>query len=208
MDEAYCYSFVEDAPSREILARLVEHRNLSCFRQIRFVRGFPNIMRGSGNLKKNIPGIVKMANPKTPVLCLVDLDTTSSACALMADWFGSRTGRAQTLPKGLVFRVAVREIEAWIMADRRAWASHLGIPLANFTETPDALPDPKQFLLNVVRSKGKKKMHAEMLPRGTAHIGPRYNEVLCSFIQKKWSPDRAAENSPSLKRAIQALQQL
>jgi len=94
------------------------------------------------------------------------------------------------------------------MADRDAWANYIEIAPANFAEQPDELPDPKQFLLNVIRSKGKKKRHKNMLPRGSAHVGPIYNEVLCDFINTTWSPARASENSPSLRRAIDALMRL
>jgi len=92
------------------------------------------------------------------------------------------------------------------MADRGAFARFLGIPVANFSSKPDRLEDPKQHLLNVLRQKGQKRWHKEMLPqRPTAVIGPLYNEKLCGFIENKWNPARARKNSPSLSRAIDAL---
>ncbi|MCF6287015.1 MAG: DUF4276 family protein [Candidatus Hydrogenedentes bacterium] len=210
MDDIYCYAFVEDAPSKEVVVKLLEHRNesSSSSRRLCFVQGFPSVMHGSGNLRKKCPSILEMAKGGTPVICLVDLDATSCAGVLLADWFSIQKGRKPAFPDGLVFRVAVREVEAWIMADVRAWSSYIGIPAANFSNAPDELSDPKQYLLNVIRKKGKKKIHAEMLPQGTAHVGPCYNEVLCKFVQTKWSPSRAAEHSPSLGRAIQSLQRL
>jgi hypothetical protein len=70
---------------------------------------------------------------------------------------------------------------------------------------PDQLDNPKDHLLNIIRRKGMKKIHREMLPKGSAHIGPRYNEVLCDFVESAWTPERAAEKSPSLDRALKAL---
>lgn len=165
-------------------------------------------MRGNGNLLKKCPSMLNMAKSGTPVVCLTDLDTHSCPSALLADWFGWKPGYVNALPEMLIFRVAVREIESWIMADLQAWSDFIGIPAANFSQAPDEPPDPKQFMLGVIRSKGRKKMHAEMLPRGVSHVGPGYNETLCRFVYTKWSPERASEYSPSLKRALQALQRL
>lgn len=109
------------------------------------------------------------------------------------------------LPPQCIFRVAVREIESWIIADHEAWAAFIGIPAVNFSMQPDQLDNPKQHLLNVIRRKGKKKIHREMLPKGTAHIGPRYNEILCNLVTSSWEPERAAMRSPSLERALKAL---
>lgn len=164
-------------------------------------------MRGSGNLKKKCPALAEMAK-HAPVLCITDLDTWACATALIGTWFGGSADRTLSLPEKLCFRIAVREIESWILADRQAWASYIGIAAANFPEHPDELRDPKQHLLNVIRAKGKKKLHAGMLPRGSAHIGPLYNDVVCKFVQTKWSPQRASKYSPSLQRAIDALKRI
>ena len=104
--------------------------------------------------------------------------------------------------------MAVREVEAWLLADREAFAQFMAIPQANFSGSPDEIPDPKLYLLNVIRRKGRKAWHREMLPRGHAHIGPGYNEALCQFIADVWNPERAARRSPSLKRAMNALRRM
>ncbi|MBX3177009.1 MAG: hypothetical protein KF886_06605 [Candidatus Hydrogenedentes bacterium] len=139
---------------------------------------------------------------------MTDLDTWPCAPSLISSWFGSSPDGSPGLPKGLCFRIAVREIESWIMADRHAWAAYIEIAATNFPTRPDELPDPKQFLINVIRAKGKKKMHADMLPRGSGHVGPLYNDVLCRFIQSTWSANRASRFSPSLMRAINALHRI
>ena len=68
--------------------------------------------------------------------------------------------------------------------------------------------EPKEHILTVIRRKGRMKFHREMLPKGAAHIGPLYNEVLCKFVETSWQPERAAENSPSLDRALKALMKI
>jgi hypothetical protein len=149
-----------------------------------------------------------MANGGQYTLALTDLDTRACAGALIRQWFSIPAGQPIALPKEVVFSVAVREIESWIIADRTAWAKFIGIAAANFASTPDDLDDPKQHLLNVIRNKGRKKRHRDMLPTGTASIGPGYNDVLCEFVQQHWSPARASAHSPSLRRAITALHQV
>ncbi len=208
MEDVYCYSFVEDAPSAAIVRRMAEYRNRTSDHRLLFFEGFPEVMRGNGNLAKKCPSFLNMAKSGLYVVCVTDLDTIGCPCFLLAEWFGLPASRASSLPEKLIFRIAVREIESWIMADIHGWSEFIEIPAANFSQTPDELSDPKQFLLGVLRNKGKKKKHAEMLPRGVSHIGPRYNETLCRFVETTWSPERAAKHSPSLKRAIHALQRI
>ncbi len=202
----YCFGFVEDKPSAAIAKRLLAHANEASKKQFQFLDGFPIDKRGVGNIRKKVKSYLEIAYSGQRVIVLVDLDSSSCAPTLLRDWFSIESGSEITLPEGLIFRVAVREIESWIMADRPNLASFLGVPIANFPLAPDELPDPKQFLLNVIKRKGHRKWHKEMLPRGqTASIGPMYNEKLCQFIEKRWSPAQAAQHSTSLKKAIDAL---
>ncbi len=205
MADAYFFSYVEDAPSAAVVTKLVSERNGKADDQLIFRKGFPVVTGGYGAIKKRCAAFLDMANAGLRTLALTDLDTHECACTLIRDWFGIPEASQATLPEECIFRVAVREVEAWILADRAAWAAHIGISAANFSANPDSLEDPKQHLLNVIRAKGRRRVHREMLPEGTAHIGPRYNEVLCDFVETVWLPERAAANSPSLYRAIRAL---
>ena len=207
MADIYCYSYVEDQPSADVAKKIVGVRNSQCDNSLLFRDGFPLVHGGYGNIKKMVPSLLEMARGGLYTFTLTDLDTEKCASDLIQKWFFPK-GNPVALPKETVFRVAVREVEAWILADRDAFADFMGIPRANFTEYPDNLDDPKAHLFGVIRKKGNKKWHKEMLPSGTAHIGPRYNEMLCKFVNKKWSPLLAADKSPSLKKAIKALKNL
>jgi hypothetical protein len=207
MADMYCYSYVEDQPSAEVARKIVDARNLLCDNSLLFRDGFPSVLGGSGGIKKKAPSFLEMARGGLYTFILTDLDSEECPPTLIRKWFPT-VGDPALLPKETVFRVAVREVEAWILADRDAFAKFMGIPKANFPEFPDDLDDPKQHLLGVLRRKGRKKRHREMLPRGNAHIGPGYNAEICRFIEKKWSPLRAAAKSPSLRRAIEALKRL
>lgn len=209
MPEIHCFSFVEDEPSAEVLKKLVQMQNAQAESTwLRFRAGFPKVLGGYGQIKKRIPPLLEMARNDLHSLILTDLDQEECAPTLIRQWFAIRPAQPIELPSSLFFRVAVREVEAWLMADRDRFARHLRIPTANFPRLPDELQDPKRELLGIIRRKGHTAWHREMLPRGTAHIGPKYNERICDFITRSWIPEKAAVNSPSLNRAIQAILRL
>ncbi len=205
MDALFVRSFVEDRPSKEALLKLVERHNRTGCRPVAFFPGFPEVKNGFGNIKAKCSAFLNLAAGDQYTLILTDLDTAECPATLVRDWFFSGKSVAPTLPKQVIFRVAVREVEAWLMADREGLAKFLGISPANFGNEPEALPDPKRFLLDVIHRKARKQWIRDMLPAGRAGIGPGYNENLCAFIKNHWSIDRACLQAPSLQRAVNAL---
>ncbi|MDR3620523.1 MAG: hypothetical protein P4L85_14325 [Paludisphaera borealis] len=97
--------------------------------------------RGNGYLRGRITNFCEMARQR-PVLLITDLDRTSCASALISDWMGTRSR-----PDGLIFRVAVREVESWLLADHEGMTELLGAKVGKLPNAPDELPDPKQKLL-------------------------------------------------------------
>lgn len=205
MEDVFCFSYVEDAPSAAVAHKLVATRNAKMEHSLVFRNGFPAVMRGYGAIKSKCEAFLNMAKGGIHLFILTDLDTAECACSLIRSWFSISNKDDVVLPPQCIFRVAVREVESWIIADHEAWAAFIGIPAVNFSTQPDQLDDPKRHLLNVIHRKGRKKIHREMLPQGAAQIGPRYNEILCDFVYSSWEPERAAMRSPSLDRALKAL---
>lgn len=205
VDEVYVFSFVEDEPSRDALVKVVEWHNASGGRNILFREGFPKVTGGFGAIKTRCPTFLKMAKSGQYTLTLTDLDRAVCPSRLIGDWFFPGRREGGTLPPQTVFRIAVREVESWILADREGLAKFLGISKVNFTTQPETLPDPKEHLFGVLRSKARKKRIRGMLPTGSAYIGPTYNDVLCEFINTAWSIERAYPHAPSLERALKAL---
>ena len=209
MPDIYCHSFVEDEPSAAVARKLVANRNAACSTTLRFRSGSPIVKDGYGPIKKLVPAFLNMARSKLYTFILTDLDTTDCPPTLIRDWFSIPQNQPIALPQEVVFRVPVREVESWLLADRDAFAGFMGISKANFASRPDELADAKEHLLNVIDQKCRRRWQREMLPQApTASIGPLYNEKLCEFIREKWNPARAATNSPSLARAIEALKRL
>ena len=108
-----------------------------------------------------------------------------------------------------MFRVAVREIEAWLLADREGIADFLGVRLNSITYHPEDLDDPKQELINLALT-GRKSIKEELVPpqSSTATIGPGYNQELTKYIQSCWNTEKARECSESLSLTIEKIDNL
>lgn len=153
---------------------------------------------GFGYLKERISDFNRMAAKVMPVLLVTDLDRGECAAELVNSW----------LPGGpnanLLFRVAIRETESWVLADRSGFAEFLGVSIAKIPDRPDDLPDPKRALLDLVRTSRRRDLRADMLPTPgiSFPVGLGYNERLTGFVRRQWDCRRAAEVSPSLARAV------
>ena len=159
---------------------------------------------GKTELLKGLDGYNKAAR-FAPWLVVLDLDQVV-ACA--PDYVNS------ILPapaNGMMLRITVRSIEAWLIADREKMAKFLGIPVANFPANPDAEKNPKLLLIELVRRKCRgKQLRQDLLPdpKSGQAVGPGYPGRISEFVQKHWRPEVAAQRSESLARCIHALEQL
>jgi len=179
----------EDALSEALAERiLADHPSILIGSKVR--RG------GNGYLRSRMQAWREIAR-HAPILVLTDLDNTF-ACppALLADWFGSLSR-----PAGLLLRVAVREVEAWLLADHDAMTALIGKHVAGrLPEAPDALSDPKAFLLDLAaRAPRNVRLDLRAEAGSTARQGLGYNSRLVDLVRREWQPARAAERSPSLR---------
>lgn len=203
-----CYAYAEDEPSCSVIRRIVAYQNAASKGGVLLgLRpGFPENKRGYGDIKLSMPSVVEMTNKGLCTLVLTDLDKAQCVLEFIGSWL-PKNDTFKTLGR-LWFRVAVREVESWLLADRKEFSKFLKVAATNLSKRPDELDDPKQHLMNIVRAKCRKKRFRDMLPTGGAHIGTMYNSVLVEFIDNYWDPDRAALNSPSLRRALEAIKLL
>lgn len=152
--------------------------------------------RGFGYLKKNIRKFNEVAK-SYPVLLLTDLDNALCASELTSSWL--------TIPKSpnFLFRVAVREVEAWLLADREAIAQFLNVSSSICPDSPDNLTDPKQALLNLAKKSKTREIKQDLLSaKGSlSPVGLGYNARLSDFVWKHWDVNRAVVRSASLDRA-------
>lgn len=113
----------------------------------------------------------------------------------------------------MCLRVAVRELEAWILADPERVSSYFSVPGREIPANPDSVPDPKDFMVELARKSRRKAVREDMVPIGGSgqQVGPAYTSRIVEFIQNTdsgWRPDVAATNSDSLRRCITAITQL
>ena len=135
---------------------------------------------------------------------LTDLDTPRDCPpGLVRSWI-----RGPLKPR-FFFRVAVMEVESWVMADRIGFATFLSIPSHRIPSPIDDILNSKEFLLSLARRSKKKAVREALLPAqgATLSVGNEYNTLLSEFVQKHWNLERAATASPSLKRTLDRLAQ-
>ena len=184
---------VEDALSETVLRTLLEETG----RPYDVSLVLPK--RGKGYLRARILALNDWARG---MLCLVlaDLDDIECAPRLVDDWLPR--GRAPNL----VFRVAVTEVEAWVLADRSAFARFLGIPRERIPEDVETIARPKEFLISLARKSRRTRLTQDIIPRGeTSRQGPDYNGRLGQFVRTHWDIHQAMQHSDSLRRAFNAL---
>ena len=151
---------------------------------------------GFGYLKSNVTKFNEIARTY-PFLMLTDLDSKACAVELISSWL--------TIPQNsnFLFRVAVREIEAWLLADREAISKFLNVSFAMCPGNPDALADPKQELLKLAKISKSRDIKRDLLPAkgSTSSVGLGYNTRLSYFVWNHWDINNAITRSDSLERA-------
>lgn len=158
---------------------------------------------GNGYLKSKCQNFNQMAT-RHPVLLITDLDNSACASALIESWFGILPRNAN-----LKFRVAVREIESWLLADHLGMQNLLVNGANNITPNPDQLPNAKEYLLHRAKRAPREIKNDLVRSKGAlATQGLGYNARLCAFAREAWEPARASQRSSSLARAIQRLREL
>ena len=109
----------------------------------------------------------------------------------------------------MCLRLAVRQVEAWLLADRESFAARFDIR-RRLPESPEAEPDPKATVVNLCRGSGSRDVRGAMVPRPESgrKVGPEYAANIRSYAEHDWDPERARTSAPSLDRAILSLEKM
>lgn len=186
---------VEGPTDAAVAERLLEHVGLAL--------GPVYGLRGKAYNDQRLKGYNNAAR-FAPWLVLRDLDRDGPCASALVD---------ALLPapsSHMRFRVAVREMEAWLLADAGALSRHLSVPIGQIPSNPDDLPDPKRALVQIAQRSSKREIRRDMAPRAGsgAMVGPGYTTFVVEFARTRWRPEVAAIQSPSLARCIAALKTL
>jgi len=127
---------VEGIVDEAVLRRLVQH-----------VQGTVNAVYGKNgktHLRQRLDGYNQAARFGSWIV-LVDLDHEADCAPLF------RTAWLPNPAPLMCFRIAVREIEAWLLADRERLSTFLSITASRMPREPEAEPDPKRTVVDLAR---------------------------------------------------------
>jgi hypothetical protein len=186
---------VEGLVDEAVFRRLIAHAGARS--------GRVYVTDGKGPLLKRLDGYNRAAR-HNPWLVLVDLDQDESC----APPFREACLPAPT-PR-MCFRVVVRAVEAWLMADRDGLARFLSLSAVRIPADPDTLIEPKRTMVNLARHSRRREIREDMVPRlasGRA-VGPAYPSRLIEFASSHWRLQVAVQASDSLRRCERRLREL
>jgi hypothetical protein len=162
--------------------------------------------RGKAALKQALAGY-NYAARFAPWLVILDLDNDADcAPALVAELLPD--------PSSLMrLRIAVRQIEAWILADAERAARFLGVRRTELPDAPENLLNARDALVNLARRSRSRAIQTDMAPRPDSgrSVGPAYASRLIEFASDAaggWRPEAAAERAPSLAGCLAAVRTL
>ena len=160
-------------------------------------------LSGYGQIRAQLPAFNNLAKVK-PFIVLTDLDIHVTCPGdLWAKW-----QPAAAKSPNLLFRVAVKEVEAWLLADRSNIADFLEVPIGDVLTDAEAAKDPKLEIVNLARrSRSIEVKHALVPPVGSvAAVGRSFDSKLIQFSTDFWDIEEAAKKSTSLRRAVRTLE--
>lgn len=177
-------------------------RNLVCFTGHEAGHCFGR--SGFGYIKNKINGF-NLSAQGSHFLALVDFMDTGLTCPgeVLNQWLPHRN-------KQMLFRVVVREIESWLLADTEAIADFLNVTKSLIPDQVEDLDNPKQVLINIARRSRSKSLRESLIPsiQSTAREGILYNPEMTRFARDFWNPEKALTNSRSLEKCVQRLMEI
>jgi hypothetical protein len=188
----YVYVVVEDALQEAVIRKL-----LSIYRQdIQHCYAIGH--QGNVYIRSKLRDF-NNASEQVPYIVITDLDRWDCAPSLKTAWMNFEPNSY------FLFRIAVKEVEAWILADRENFSKFLGIATQKIPHNTESIENPKAFLIQLARNSRKKNLANEIAPQGKAPQGPGYNLLLTRFIEETWDAEHARANNNSLDRLIRKL---
>jgi hypothetical protein len=202
------YIVGEDEATREIIKRVLNY----CSDDFAILMELP--ARGS-QLKQKIPNFNELSK-RFPVILLMDLDDKDCAPTIFNHFFRKNEKNDQ-----FIFNIVIDEAEAWLMADRKNFASYFRVPT-------DSIPIPKQYrnkkehyiemsfpykssyylVKEIIPLSRIKEYKEQMIPKNEAKKAKEYNSALTPFIRSHWDVNNARLNSDSLNRMIIRIENL
>jgi hypothetical protein len=163
----------------------------------------PHVRGGKAGVTRNLRGF-NNAGRFAPWLVLLDLNSDADCAPNLIRHLLPRPAPM------MVFRVAVRAAEAWLLADHDRIARFLRVPGTAIAGQPENLADPKGEIVRLAARSRSRAIRDDMIPfpGSSARVGPGYTNRIIEFARDLWHPRAAARRSPSLAGCIRALERL
>lgn len=184
------YLAIEDELSQQVGRKLIS--NIAPTASIHPI-GF----RGNSYLRTKIREFSAIARTSV-VIIFTDLDAHTCPVEMRTEWLGT-----VELPEKLVFRIAEKEIESWLLADHDGLKEFMGERInKHLPREPDIVANPKEHMLKVANL-ANRDVRSDLVTttKNGYQRGLGYNERLSSFVNSIWSIENAAQRSQSLQRA-------
>jgi len=181
-------------------------------RLIESVNGIPGLSylrpqsgTGKSNLDRRLNGLNKGAALGRRVLVLRDLDNAACAPELLQRLLPDRH-------PNLLLRIIIPESESWFLADRDAYASFCGVSVTKIPKQPEAMGDPKRFVLDLADAGFASKLK-RFLDDADKRGVPRWAALAewnARFCETVWNPVRVENigQAPSLSRTLMRLREM
>jgi hypothetical protein len=159
--------------------------------------------KGITYLRARADSLNRAAFGGTRVIMVADSDSDKCPVKLAQKWF----------PLGkhpnLAFRFSVRAAEAWILADAEGFCTYSGIKEVHLPTNPDEVADPKRTLVDIAR-RAKRSFRDLVVPaeKSVVPVGVGYNATLTNFVETRWSLERAAQRSLSIREFVSRIRKL
>lgn len=159
--------------------------------------------RGKDQLTKDLNAYNTLASEEN-FLLLRDLDTDADCAAALVS---SLMPQPAAL---MLFRVAVREVETWLLGDPGTLSRHLSVAVAHLPVPSEVLLRPKRRLIRACHHSRSRAIRAGMIPRdgNGRDEGDEYTSRMIEYVESRWRVDRAMLACDSLSRCVRALQRL
>lgn len=154
--------------------------------------------RGKSKLDSRLQGFLE-ASKRSPWVILRDLDNDAPCAPTFLE------NRSIQPPPLACFRLAVRTLESWLLADVEGISSWLKVRPSKVPMQPELIPNPKHAVANLASASSSKEIRMKLAPRGDdgAIVGSEYNSAIFSFVSSHWNVQSALDSgrAPSLIKA-------
>lgn len=159
--------------------------------------------QGKARILRTLPGINNSARSQ-PWFVLVDLNG-DARCP------GQFVRNHLSAPSQYMrFRVAVRQVESWLLADHVGFSKFMGVRPAAMPPDPEEIQDSKRCVVDLAQRSRKSVVRDGMPPRPGSgrNTGGLYASLLIEFAREHWNLEAARLRSRSLDKAMGSLEEL